>query len=116
MNAPEFDSAALTRLKRMISGSRVDEVLDLYLQMTPLRVLSVRNGLRNQDLERVGRALHDIKSSAGMVGALQVERLALEMEQGMARLDRAALEAKLHELSEAVDVAQRWVADHGRGR
>ena len=114
MNAPAFDCTALTRLKRMISASRADQVLTLYLELTPLRMVEVQEGLSEQNLERVGRALHDLKSSAGMVGALHVERLALEMEQDAVRQDHAALTGKLQKLASAVSEAQSWVADNNR--
>jgi len=111
LSAPEFDSAALARLKRMISASRAEEVLSLYLELTPTRMAAVHDGLRDNDLESVGRALHDMKSSAGMVGARQLERLALEMERDVACEDGPALSAKVERLASAVSEAQRWVAE-----
>jgi len=111
LTAPEFDSAALQRLRKMISASRAEEVLTLYLELTPTRMNAVQDGLRDNDLKLVGRALHNMKSSAGMIGARQLERLALEMEQDVAREDGAALTAKVKLLASAVSEAQRWVAE-----
>jgi HPt (histidine-containing phosphotransfer) domain-containing protein len=104
-----FDDEALGRLRRMISASRADEIFSLYLENTPGRMSEVRDGLARSDLSRVGRALHDMKSSAGMLGARALERLALEMERDAANGDGAALSAKVERLAEAVEAAQRWV-------
>jgi HPt (histidine-containing phosphotransfer) domain-containing protein len=111
LNPPEFDDAALKRLKRMISASRAEEVLTLYLELTPTRMAAVHVGLRDNVLKGVGRALHDMKSSAGMIGARRLERLALEMEQDVARENCPALTAKAELLANAVSEAQRWVAE-----
>lgn len=115
MNGPAFDGAVLAGLKRMISASRAEQVLTLYLEQAPLRMTAVEDGLREQDFGRVGRALHDMKSSAGMVGARELERLALEMERDLSTEDRSALGAKVQRLARAVREAQRWISEQRAG-
>jgi HPt (histidine-containing phosphotransfer) domain-containing protein len=51
-------------------------------------------------------ALHDLKSSAGMLGALGVQRLAEEMEELARRGDGAGLLARLASLEAAMSRAE----------
>ena len=96
-----FDESALPLLERMLGNKVLDEVLGLYLANAPKRIEAVRTGLRTSDHEVVARALHDLKSSAGMVGASGVMRLAEEME----RLARAEEMETLPERLERLEAA-----------
>jgi HPt (histidine-containing phosphotransfer) domain-containing protein len=113
---PAFDENALPRLERMVGAEVLGEVLDLYLAHAPKRVEAVRAGLRTQDPASAARALHDLKSSAAMVGAADVSRLAEEMER-MARQDEiAALHARLERLEDAVARADGLLREAMRRR
>ena len=93
-----FDERALPRLERMVGAKVLGEVLDLYLENTPLRLRAVRDGLDAEDQENTARALHDLKSSAGMIGASTVQQLAETMERAAWRGDLAAVRANLKRL------------------
>jgi len=98
----EFDAGALPQLERMVGGVVLREVLGLYLENVPKRVEAMRAGLRSGDHEAVARALHDLKSSAGMVGASGVMRLAETMER-LARADELdTLPERLEQLEAAL--------------
>jgi len=105
-----FDPGALPELERMVGGDVVDEVLGLYLANSPKRLAAVRAGLRSDDPDAVARALHDLKSSAGMVGANEVMRLAEELE----RLARARDLKPLAERLERLESAATRVDDYLR--
>jgi HPt (histidine-containing phosphotransfer) domain-containing protein len=100
-----FDENALPRLERMVGGKVLDEVLDLYFEHSPKRIEAVRTGLRTDDPESTARALHDLKSSAGMVGASEVMRLAEEMERLARGNEIATLPTRLERLEAAMDRA-----------
>jgi HPt (histidine-containing phosphotransfer) domain-containing protein len=95
-----FDESALPRLERMVGPKVLGEVLDLYLEHAPKRIEAVRDGLRSKNLEAAALALHDLKSSAGMVGASSVQDLAELMERLARRNEREALRERF-ELLEA---------------
>jgi HPt (histidine-containing phosphotransfer) domain-containing protein len=102
----EFDTGALPRLERMVGSTVLVEVLALYLENTPQRVEAVRAGLRSGDHEIVARALHDLKSSAGMVGASGVMRLAETMERLARANESESLPERLEQLEAALARAE----------
>ena len=97
-----FDENALPRLGRMVGEDVLAEVLDLYTESLPARMDAVREGLSSNELELATRALHDLKSSAGMVGATGVHALAEEMEQLSRAGDREGLQSRLPRLESAI--------------
>lgn len=97
-----FDEEALPRLERMVGPKVLGEVLDLYLESAPNRVRAVREGLQSNDLSIAAHALHDLKSSAGMIGAAGVQRLAEEMELLARQEDAAGLRARFESLESTV--------------
>jgi HPt (histidine-containing phosphotransfer) domain-containing protein len=97
-----FDEHALPRLERMVGSKVLGEVLDLYFENAPQRLAAIREGAGANDLAAAALALHDLKSSAGMVGALAVQRLAEKMEGLARRRDGAALREHLESLAAAV--------------
>ena len=101
-NRDGFDANALPRLERMVGSDVVDEVLSLYRSSAPKRIEAVRAGLSANDHDTVARALHDLKSSAGMVGAEDVMHLAEEMER-LARAEKLEmLPQRLERLEKAL--------------
>jgi HPt (histidine-containing phosphotransfer) domain-containing protein len=97
-----FDENALPRLERMVGVKVLGEVLDLYFENAPKRVAAIRTGLRSEDLEAAALALHDLKSSAGMLGASGLQQLAEEMERLARQNDADALRARFEPLEAAV--------------
>jgi HPt (histidine-containing phosphotransfer) domain-containing protein len=88
---PSTDSSALDRLKRFGGVKLLGEMIGLFLQAAPERVQLARAALRRGDASEVERALHSLKSSAGQLGAMHLQRLS---ERG----ERLAKSVKLDEL------------------
>jgi len=105
----QFDENALPRLERMVGDKVLGEVLDLYFECMPQRITALRDGLRLGDLDAAARALHDMKSSAGMVGACGVQGLAHEMERLAREGDVPGLEARMSRLETALADADQAV-------
>lgn len=105
-----FDESTLPRLKTVIGPAALGEVLDLYMENSPKRIATVRDGLKTGDLAAAARALHDIKSSAGMIGAAGLQRLALEMEQLARDADANGLQERFARLEAASKQAEDWLA------
>ena len=100
-----IDGTALPRLARMVGDDVLLEVLDLYLGSAPRRLAALRDGLAAGELLDAARALHDLKSSAAMVGAAGVARLAEEMERLARAGDAPAVQERLARLESAVEGA-----------
>jgi len=105
----QFDEHALPRLERMVGDKVLQEVLDLYFECMPKRIAALRDGVRLGDLDAAARALHDMKSSAGMVGACGVQGLAHEMERLARAGDSQELEARMSRLETALADADEAV-------
>ena len=105
----QFDEGALPRLERMVGDKVLGEVLDLYFECMPKRIAALRDGLRLGDLDAAARALHDMKSSAGMVGACGVQGLAHEMERLAREGDAPGLEGRMSRLETALTDADEAV-------
>jgi HPt (histidine-containing phosphotransfer) domain-containing protein len=108
---PWFDEHALPRLERMVGVQVLGEVLDLYFDHAPKRVAAVRAGLRSKDLEAAALALHDLKSSAGMLGLTGLQQLAEEMERLARQNDAEELRARFAPLEAAVARADSLLRD-----
>jgi HPt (histidine-containing phosphotransfer) domain-containing protein len=106
-----FDEHALPRLERMVGVKVLGEVLDLYFENAPKRIAAVRNGLRSEDLGAAALALHDLKSSAGMLGASGLQRLAEEMERLARQNDADGLRTRFELLEAAMARADNLLRD-----
>jgi two-component system, sensor histidine kinase and response regulator len=97
-----FDAQVLAALPMVRDGSAPQlpkKLLTLYLHGTPLLLRRVQDaGVRN-DTTALRHALHELKSSSGNVGALEMQRLAAEHET---RLRQGAVpDGQLHALLSA---------------
>ncbi|MEP7124885.1 MAG: ATP-binding protein [Byssovorax sp.] len=81
--APAVDPAALEKLRAMRQGDSdlVLEVIDLFLQETPDRLVSLRDGLTRGDLPLISRVAHTIRGSAGHLGAKALAALCARVEE-----------------------------------
>lgn len=68
-NETEIDAAALERLQRFGGGKLLREMIALFLEHAPARVLAARAGMDAGDADAVRSALHSLKSSAAQLGA-----------------------------------------------
>jgi CheY-like chemotaxis protein len=80
--APAVDPAALEKLRAMRQGDSdlVLEVIALFLQETPDRLVSLRDGLSRGDLPLISRVAHTIRGSAGHLGAKALAALCARVE------------------------------------
>ena len=80
--APPVDPAALEKLRAMRQGDSdlVLEVIALFLQETPDRLVSLRDGLARGDLPLIARIAHTIRGSAGHLGAKGLVALCARVE------------------------------------
>jgi HPt (histidine-containing phosphotransfer) domain-containing protein len=95
------DAEVLARLATSIGARALAEVLDLFLSNGPQRIEEARDGAEQGDLESATVALHSLKSSAGMLGAARLERIARSLEQVARARRQDELAARMPELERA---------------
>jgi HPt (histidine-containing phosphotransfer) domain-containing protein len=77
---PTLDPAALARLKQLGGLDLARKMLELYLSLAPDRQRAAVQALQAADANGVERAAHTLKSAAGNVGAVRLQRTAGELE------------------------------------
>ncbi len=98
---------ALRELSPDAGGEFLRELIEIYLQDTPLRLAELEDALSKGDIPTFTRAAHTIKGSSSNFGATQVTKLshALEM-QGKSSDLSASPESFLELKAEYARVAQ----------
>lgn len=76
-----IDNIAIERLNRLGGKKLVSEMIRLFLENIPGKITEAFEAEKKGDLKTVERAAHSIKSSAGNLGAVRLEELALETEE-----------------------------------
>ena len=104
--ANTFDPAAIERLRKLGGDKFAGDMIDLFLSFVGGKVAEARQAQLADNLAAVAAAAHAVKSSAGNVGAIQVQALAGQAEQsakggmkdavaeGVAALERAFAEIR----------------------
>jgi HPt (histidine-containing phosphotransfer) domain-containing protein len=92
----------LARLEELGGDSFVSEMIGLFLETTPQRLQAARDGLSAADLEAVEHAVHSLKSSAGNLGADEVQDLAGRLETLAAARSAEPIPALFQQLETAV--------------
>lgn len=102
MNTPDsLDPSALERLRRLGGDEFARKMIDLFLGFAEGKIAAARQAHAAGDLPAVAKAVHPIKSSAGNVGACQVQELSAKIEDLAERQEGGLLVGPLMELDEA---------------
>jgi len=91
MDAPNsFDPAAIERLCRLGGNKFAGEMIDLFISYGGKKLVAAREAQQAGNLAALAEAAHPLKSSAGNVGAINVQTSAAQLEQS-AREQKAGL-------------------------
>jgi len=74
------DPAAIERLREWGGDTLLHRMIELFLELGPGRTRDIRLGLESGALEKVERAAHSLKSSAGNLGAHELRATAHRLE------------------------------------
>ena len=58
----------------------VDELIELFLGSTPLRIAELRQALKKKDAKRMREVAHDLRGSSGQLGATRMEQTCASIE------------------------------------
>ena len=80
---PTIDMQAIDGLRELSPDAGTEflrELIEIYLQDTPLRIAEMEDALNKKDLPSFTRAAHTIKGSSSNFGAAKLTKLAHELE------------------------------------
>jgi HPt (histidine-containing phosphotransfer) domain-containing protein len=77
----QLDPAALERLRRLGGDAFTLKMTSLFLSYGAQKIGEARRALDAANLADLANAVHPIKSSAGNIGAVQVQHFAAQLEQ-----------------------------------
>ena len=98
---PIIDPNAIERLKEWGGLELPRKMIDLFLSHSSERMNQIREGLSTSTPRKAETGAHSLKSSAGNLGAVQLQRLAQEAELLAEKEDIAGLT----EMLPAIEVA-----------
>lgn len=101
----DLDTAAIERLRRLGGGKFTTEMIRLFLGFAGEKLAEARRAQRSGDLAGVEKAVHPIKSSAGNVGAVRIQHLAMQAEQRAKEKQADAVSSLMDELETAFHAA-----------
>jgi HPt (histidine-containing phosphotransfer) domain-containing protein len=98
---PDPMDARLAQLRRVGGDRLIAELIDLFFKTAPPRLEAIRAGVEGGDAAAAARAAHSLTSSAGNLGAAELQGLAADLEQQAAAGSAAALPELLRRLEES---------------
>jgi HPt (histidine-containing phosphotransfer) domain-containing protein len=95
MNAlPILDPRVLDRLREWGGPELLGRMIELFLELGPDRLASLRAGLEEGDFDAVGGVAHSLKSSAGNLGAERLRVASARLEEVANTGDREQIEVE----------------------
>jgi HPt (histidine-containing phosphotransfer) domain-containing protein len=77
---PIIDKATFEELKQMSGADFINELIDAFLDDAPNMIQNMHKALGAKDVESFRRNAHSLKSNANTFGAMELGRLAKELE------------------------------------
>lgn len=108
---PLVDHAQIERLKEWGGAKLQQKMIDLFLTHARERLDQIKSGISAADSDAAETGAHTLKSSAGNVGARQVQQLAEEAEALAEAGNLADLGSMLPMLEEAFEAACSALVD-----
>jgi HPt (histidine-containing phosphotransfer) domain-containing protein len=110
----ELRAARLAMLRRVGGDRLICDLIDLLLENAPRRLEAARGALAAGDADGVGRAAHALASSAGNLGAAEMQHAAYDVEHCAAG-GPGDLAELLHRLEASWEVARESLSELRRG-
>jgi HPt (histidine-containing phosphotransfer) domain-containing protein len=112
---PVVERTALERLHRLGGSTLVSQMIELYLSSGAARLELLRQGVASADAKQVERAAHAVRSSAGNLGARQLQDTAGSVEAMAAEgiIDRALAERLIREYHDSAAALRAAMEEFG---
>jgi HPt (histidine-containing phosphotransfer) domain-containing protein len=105
--------ARLAMLRRVGGDKLIHELIQLLLDSVPAKLVAARAALEQGDTDQVGRAGHSLTSSAGNLGAREMQHAAFALEQAAAS-GEGNLSELLHHLETCWERTRQLLAQKQR--
>jgi HPt (histidine-containing phosphotransfer) domain-containing protein len=106
---PDLDPSALRRLRRFGGEKLLAEMIALFADHAPARLVAARNAFSRGDSIGIKSALHALKSSAGQLGAARMHALCSTGERLARDGQLTRLEVLLNDLASELPRVQQWL-------
>ena len=107
--APAGDPAALERLHRWGGDALRRQLVDMFLARVPEQLALARDAAARGDAPGVKQVAHALKSSAGQLGAVSMQRLCEETERRAIVGETESLAALVASLEVELERYREWV-------
>ena len=105
-----IDDSALDRLRRQGGPVLVREIVKIFLEDAPQRLLDGRAGAKARNLDATRRAAHSLKATAGALGAVELKAVSEQIEELAADNQGAAVAALLDRWDASFAAAERQLS------
>ena len=110
----EFQANALDLLRRVGKDRLVRDMTERFETSAPARLSAMRASAAAGDAAGAGSSAHSLKSSAGQLGAVALQRLCDEIEQAAERGDSARVNELLADAEPMLGRALAWLRSMAR--
>jgi HPt (histidine-containing phosphotransfer) domain-containing protein len=109
------DPAALERLHRWGGDALRTQIVEMFLARAPDQIATALAAAQRGDAEEVRKVAHTLKSSAGQLGAVTVQRLCQDAEHRAEAGESSSLVPLLHALANELERFRAWLYDAAGG-
>jgi len=107
---PAGDPAALERLTRWGGDALRTQIVEMFLARAPDQIAAALDAARRGDAEGVRSIAHTLKSSAGQLGAVSMQRLCQDAEHRAQAGEGSSLVPLVHALEAELGRYRVWVS------
>jgi HPt (histidine-containing phosphotransfer) domain-containing protein len=104
-----FNPAALDMLRRVGDGTLLVRMIDIFLKNTPERLDAARAGVEAGDRRAVELASHSLKSSAGQLGGIALQRASAAVEKMSQTAEPDPVRIGIASMQSEFDLMQEWL-------
>ncbi|MFC1481779.1 Hpt domain-containing protein [Candidatus Neomarinimicrobiota bacterium] len=90
-DATVLNPATIENLKQLGGDDFLHELIELFLEHSSNLVATINNGNAAAEWDQVSRAAHSLKSSAGNIGAFELQTIVSDLEQAAEVTDVSAI-------------------------
>jgi HPt (histidine-containing phosphotransfer) domain-containing protein len=112
---PPGDPAALERLHRWGGDALRTQIVEMFLARAPDQIAAALAAAQRGDAEEVRKVAHTLKSSAGQLGAVSMQRLCQDAERRAEAGEGSSLVPLVHALGAELERFRAWLYDPGGG-
>ena len=111
--AADLDDSVLSRLREMIGGAKVEQLVELFRENVTERQAAALRVFESGDQRELCVAFHSIKGSAQLVGARRLEAVAAGWEEKARSGEVESAVKALAEIAEAFAGVERALGSDG---